>query len=546
MNADAPSRPRNDRETAAESGDLIFSLYDKSPRWLLQQIIDVGTRLVGASYGALGVFNTDGDQIVHFLTSGIDEKTRKAIGPLPSGKGVLRLLTQESRPLRIRDLTKNPDTSGFPPHHPTMTSFLGVPLKSQEIVHGNLYFTNKIGADSFTPEDERIAENFAVLAVAAIERRAALEQLHQTEKLDALGRLSAGVSHDFNNALGIIHGGAELLDRLLRKENIDPAILEYVDIIMKSAMGAAQTVKRLQDFARKRDDRPVSVADLNEAVRVAAEMTRPRWKSEAEASGLHIELIVEPGAKHPFVSGVETELHEILVNLINNALDAMPDGGKIVLNTEDTAGGPRVSIKDTGTGMSPETRARAFEPFFSTKGEQGTGMGLSMVFGIIKRYGGSIGIESEEGAGTEISFTLPPSDISDVKGDETEIPSAAPAGILIVEDEPDMARMISELLSEGGYSPTVIHNGLGATRAFSASRHDLVISDLAMPGISGAEIARRIKEISPATPVLLLTGWQAVMAPEEMARSGIDGVMVKPVRKAELLTKVAQALTTRR
>lgn len=547
MSADASSRPQNDQETAAAaSGDPKSATHDKSPRLILQQIIDVGTRLVGARYGALGVFNTDGDQIVEFLTSGIDEKEREAIGPLPSGKGIIALLARESRPLRILDLTKNPHSAGFPPHHPAMTSFLGVPLKSQDIVHGNLYFTNKIGAEAFTPEDERIAENFAALAVAAIERRSALEHLHQTEKLEALGRLSAGISHDFNNALGIIHGAAELLDRHLRKENIDPAIPEYLDIIMKSAMGAAQTVKRLQDFARKRDDRPVSVADLNEVIRAAAEMTRPRWKSEAEASGLHIELAVEPGAKHPLVSGVETELHEILINLINNALDAMPDGGKIVLSTKDTAGGPRVSIKDTGTGMSPETSARAFEPFFSTKGEQGTGMGLSMVFGIVKRYGGSIGIESEEGAGTEISFTLPPSDIVDVKGNEAAIPSAGPASILIVEDEPDMARVISGLLSEGGYSPEVIHNGLEADRAFSAGRHDLVISDLAMPGISGAEVARRIKEISPATPILLLTGWQAVMSPEEMARSGIDGVMVKPVRKAELLTRVAQALTTRR
>ncbi|MBT3821173.1 MAG: response regulator [Nitrospinaceae bacterium] len=545
MSPDSSSRPQNNQDAAEPSTQGIAS-FDESPHLLLQQIIDVGTRLVGASYGALGVFNTDGDQIIRFLTSGIDEKIREAIGPPPSGKGIIGLLARESRPLRISDLTRNPLSTGIPPHHPTMTSFLGVPLKSQEIVYGNLYFTDKIGEDSFTPEDERIAENFAALAVAAIERRTALDHLHQAEKLEALGRLSAGISHDFNNALGIIHGAAELLDRQLGKENIDPAISEYLDIIMKSAMGAAQTVKRLHDFARKRDDRPASVADLNEAIQAAAEMTRPRWKSEAEASGLQIDLAIRPEARHSLVSGVESELHEILINLINNALDAMPGGGNIVLSTEDTNGGPRVSIKDTGTGMSPETSARAFEPFFSTKGEQGTGMGLSMVFGIIKHYGGSIGIESEAGVGTEISFTLPPSNIVDEKRTETAIPSAGPANILIIEDEPDMARVISDLLSEEGYSPHVIHNGLEATQAFEAGRHDLVISDLAMPGISGSEIARRIKEISPSTPVLLLTGWQAGMPPEEMVQSGIDGIMVKPVRKTELLTRVAQALTARK
>ena len=172
----------------------------------------MGTHLVGANYGALGVFNTDGDQIVRFLTSVIDEKVREAIGPLPGGKGIIDLLARESRSLRILDFTKNPHA-------------VGVPLKSQEIVHENLYFTNKIGVVSFIPEDERIAESFTVLAVASIERSAALEHLHQTEKLEALNRLSAGISHDFNNALGIIHGAAELLERYMVKENIDPAIL---------------------------------------------------------------------------------------------------------------------------------------------------------------------------------------------------------------------------------------------------------------------------------------------------------------------------------
>jgi C4-dicarboxylate-specific signal transduction histidine kinase len=170
-----------------------------------------------------------------------------------------------------------------------------------------------------------------------------------------------------------------------------------LDIIMKSAMDAARTVKRLQDFVRKRDDWPESVADLNEAIRAAAEMTRPRWKSEAEASGVHIELVVEHGERQPLVSGVETELHEIL---INNAFDAMPDGGKIILSPTNTAGGPRVSVRDTGPGMSPETKERGVQsPFSPPKGEQGTG--------------------------SEVSFTLPTSDIVDVKWSRLRSPRSA-------------------------------------------------------------------------------------------------------------------------
>jgi signal transduction histidine kinase len=375
------------------------------------------------------------------------------------------------------------------------------------------------------------------------ERKLVEDQLHQSEKLEALGRLSSGVSHDFNNALEIIHGSAEVLERLLRREEVDPDILEYVDIILKSAMSAAGTVKRLQDFARKREDRPASVADLNEVIREAAEITSPRWKSEAEAGGIPLEFIVEPLARKPLVSGVDTELHEILINLINNALDAMPEGGRITLITEDTPEGPRVVLADNGHGMSAEVRARAFEPFFSTKGESGTGMGLSMAFGIVKRYGGSIAIESEEGAGTRISFSLPSSEfVEDDYGEETII-HAGPASILVIEDEPDMVRVVRDLLEEGGYTVEIAGDGATGIEIFSGARHDLVISDLAMPGMSGTEVARRSKDISPATPVFLLTGWQAVMDSEELSECGVDRVMVKPVKKAKLHRNVTEMLT---
>jgi PAS domain S-box-containing protein len=463
---------------------------------MLQQIIDIGTRLVGARYGALGVFSESGDSVIRFITSGIDSAVREAIGPFPAGKGIIGLLARDPRPLRIGDMGEDPRSAGFPEGNPPMTSFLSVPLLSRGKIHGNLYFTDKQGMREFSAEDEKIAQSFASLSVAAIERESAFhvaresesryweilenlllisvgldlqgkitfcndfllqrtgwsreeilgrdwfeiflppetrdevhdlylkmiagggwrphhlneivtregarrliswnntvlrdpegnvigtisigeditarkmaeEQLHQSEKIEALGRLSSGVSHDFNNSLGIIHGSADVFERLLGKDT-DAHILDYIDIIQKFAMSAAQTVKRLQDFSRKREDRPVGVADLNVVIREVAEMTSPRWKSEAEAEGVPFEFIVRPLAKRPLVPGVEAELHEILINLINNSLDAMPEGGRLFVTTEDTREGPRVSVKDNGAGMTPEVKARAFEPFFSTKGE---------------------------------------------------------------------------------------------------------------------------------------------------------------------------------
>ncbi|MEE9241332.1 MAG: ATP-binding protein [bacterium] len=540
--------PRRDADSGAGNlprASIPFSL-EASSGLMFQQIVDIGTRLVGARYGAIGILNEDGDTIARFFTTGIDEKMRGEIGFLPAGKGILGVPMREPAPLRLKEVGQDPRSAGFPDHHPIMHSFLGVPLYSQGKVYGSLYFTEKQGEDEFSPEDEKLAESFAALAVAAIEREAVHEKALQNQKLEALGRLSSGVAHDFNNALGIIHGGAEVLERLLKKKDADSDTLEYLDIIQKSAMSAAHTVKRLQDFARKREDRPLGWADVNNVIRDAAEMTKPQWQSEAEARGITVDMALRPNAAHSIVNGDEAELQEILINLIINSLDAMPAGGRITISSEDTPEGPRLSVRDTGGGMPPNVRERAFEPFFSTKGEEGTGMGLSMVFGIVTRYGGAIDIESAEGAGTTVSFTLPASDTRkapEPTGGET---SSGPARILLVEDERDMARILQELLEEGGYTVEIARTGNEAIEAFSGDAFDLVITDLGVPGLPGTEVAQRIKTMSRDVPVILLSGWQTEMTPGKMAEAGIDLVVGKPVRKDDLHRAVAGILKNRR
>lgn len=512
---------------------------------MLQQIVDIGTRLVGARYGAIGILNEDSGAIARFYTSGIDEKTRKALGPFPAGKGLLGVPMRDPAPLRLKELKKDPRSAGFPEHHPIMNSFLGVPLHSQGKVYGNLYFTEKQGADEFSLEDEKLAQSFAALAVAAIEREEVHEKALRNQKLEALGRLSSGVAHDFNNALGIIHGGAEALERLVRKNGADADMLEYLDIIQKSALSAAHTVKRLQDFARKREDRPLGWANVNDVIRDAAKMTNPQWQSEAEARGITIEMALRPNAAHSIVNGEETELQEILINLIINSIDAMPEGGRITISSEDTPEGPRVSVRDTGTGMPPGVRKHAFEPFFSTKGEEGTGMGLSMVFGIVKRYGGAIDIESAENAGTTVSFVLPASETRTATTHDDKDPPGGSARILLVEDEADMARILQALLEEAGYAVEIARTGKKAIEVSSGADFDLVITDLGLPDLPGTEVAQRIKAASRNLPVILLTGWQTEMTSGKMAEAGIDLVMGKPVRKEDLHRAVARVLEAR-
>jgi PAS domain S-box-containing protein len=374
------------------------------------------------------------------------------------------------------------------------------------------------------------------------ERRQAEEHLLRSRKLEGLGQLAAGVAHDFNNTLGIVSGSAELLETILKEKPTAPEARELLEIIQNAVDSGSATIKRLQDFARHRLDPPVGWADINAIVQDVVNMTRPRWKNEMAARGYSVIMKVDASSTHSFARGDEGELCELLVNLIHNALDAMPEGGQIKIATQDAGDFIKVTVSDTGVGMAAEIQEKAFDPFFTTKGDQGSGLGLSMVFGIINRYGGRIDIESEPGAGTSVIMTLPiAEEEAEMEGNHTKLPTR-PARILLVEDEPDMARVIQSLLEEDGYSVEVATDGAAATTAFSKSPHDLVITDLAMPGMSGIELARQVKAVSPETPVILLTGWQAVMEPDEMSEAGIARVLVKPVKKVDLHRNVAEML----
>ncbi len=236
------------------------------------------------------------------------------------------------------------------------------------------------------------------------ERKWLEEQLRQSQKIEALGRVASGMAHDFNNTLGVILGFAQMSNLDTR----DPKIQHGLDMIEKAALGGAQTVKRLQDFARKREDRPSGFCNLNDVIAETVEMTRPRWKDEAEKNAVSVEVVVNLRAQRASIRGEKSELHEIFINLVYNALEALPDGGCITLSTDDSPEGIIVRVSDTGKGMTADELDRAFEPYFSTKGPQGNGLGLSMVYGIVKRYGGRITLESTPGVGTLAWISHPP------------------------------------------------------------------------------------------------------------------------------------------
>src|SRR5882724_2985009 len=258
------------------------------------------------------------------------------------------------------------------------------------------YRTYLKNIEASVAQAEQAERHVAELSHYIAEQERIREQFSQMEKLSALGELASGVAHDFNNTLAGILGRAQLL---LRTTNDPEKMKRGLDIIIKTAEDGAKTVKRIQDFARQRRDHNFELVLVDQILSDPSEITRPRWKNWAEASNIHINLDLQTGSKAK-VMGDDSELREVLVNMVFNAIDAMPAGGTLSLSTRSVGESVVISIADTGVGMDPDVRSRIFDPFFTTKGKAGLGLGLAVSFGIIRRHGGNIEVDSELGSGT--------------------------------------------------------------------------------------------------------------------------------------------------
>src|SRR3954470_20997973 len=288
-------------------------------------------------------------------------------------------------------------------------------------------------AEAAAEQAEQARRHVEELSHYIAEQERIREQYAQIEKLSALGELASGVAHDFNNTLAGILGRAQLLLSTKDPEKMESGL----QLIIKTAKDGAKTIKRIQDFARQRRDhdfQPVSVDQLLLDVR---EITRPRWKSRAESEGVHISLELQLGSDEARVMGDESELREVLVNLVFNAVDAMPQGGTLTLSTRESAGGVEIAVADTGTGMPEDVRSRVFDPFFTTKGKAGMGLGLAVSYGIVRRHEGGFEVESEVGKGTTFRLRLP----APAAGAKPEPAAEAPA-IALVPQRPGSTRVL--------------------------------------------------------------------------------------------------------
>jgi len=378
------------------------------------------------------------------------------------------------------------------------------------------------------------------LLVDMTEARRLRERLNEAEKLRALGELAGGVAHDFNNLLGAILGRVQLMRRREFEEGTDRELA----IIEKAAQDGRETVRRIQEFSRVRRDREFTVVDLGEVVRDSVEITRGRWSDDSDRRNVSTRLGVKVDGT-PRVLGNGSELREVFTNLILNAVDAMPQGGKLELTCQRIDDRVVATVSDGGVGMTEEIRRHVFDPFFTTKGHSGMGLGMSVVYGIVTRHGGSIEVETTLGEGTTFVVELPvaPAHAVVQGGDGAALPHLVrPGRILVIDDEPEIAELLEDILSTEGHSVKTAVTGTDGVKLAALSDYDLVITDLGMPDLSGWEVARRIRRRSPELPVVMVTGWGATLDAEEVRQAGIAHVVHKPFDVDEILQTTARVL----
>ncbi len=389
--------------------------------------------------------------------------------------------------------------------------------------------------------EEKVAERTHELADALQELKETQRQLLSQARLHAFSEMAGGVVHDFNNALMSVVGYSDLLLSTPALMEDRETVTEYLQIMNTSGRDAAHVVSRLRDFYRPRDFSDIfAPLELNKLLEQVVPITQPKWKDQALAAGrvVAVELDLE---KLPPVSANESELRELMTNLIFNAVDAMPQGGTITLRTRRCPEGALMEVSDTGTGMSEEVRSRCLEPFFSTKGDKGTGLGLSMVFGIVQRHMGKLDLQSEPGKGTTFSIRLPSALADAATAEECPRPEQG-LRILVVDDEPVTRDVVSRFLRMDGHDVTAVTNGHDALAEFAAHTFDLLLTDHGMPGMNGLQLAGVVKEMRQGLPVILLTGFGHAGLKSGDMPPEVDFVLSKPVPQMALRRAVAKAV----
>jgi signal transduction histidine kinase/DNA-binding response OmpR family regulator len=543
-----------------DAGRALGSIHSLDE--LLNYFIDLVSQNLKVGRVSLMLMDKKKQELYIAASKGIPEDVVKTTR-VKVGEGISGQVAKTGKSLLMKNvqsrLISNVSKTGLSDSFISSPLVLGIPIKFHDHVVGVLNITNKHTGEAFNENDLAFLSGLAGQAAVAIEAARNFEELRQTceslksaqnqliasERLNALAQMAAGVAHDFNNILSGVLGKVQLLGLQLAENSCDLGLIRSdLATVEQIALQGAERVKQIMGFAGVRREHPNTVVDMNEIVRAAVRISQPKWKDECERKGASIKVNMALGVISP-VEGNPQELTQVVNNLIFNAVEAMmPHGGNLILRTAQEREHILLEISDTGTGMPAEVRARIFEPFYTTK-EAGHGLGMSIVYGIIKRHRGDIDVESVVGQGTLFRILLPAAPASSTRKQpaETEDPQQGLTGrVLIIDDEDYNRDLFLKALTLFGHRAAAAASGAEGLELFRKEPFELVITDLSMPGMNGFQVAKEIKKINPSVPVILTSGG-ALLEKEEIGHeTGIDVILPKPFTLDQLKKIVETAL----
>lgn len=536
--------------------ELSTSIYSSlNYTEVLEKAISLSMKIIGADGGSIFILDKKANLLKPLIT--VDEKHEDKISKvtLRPGEGITGLVVQTGIGLISNHSESDARAFQVPGTPQEPESLICAPMTWSGEVIGAATLRSTSGRQ-FIEEDLEILTIFARQTADAIENAKLFESLESaynelsktqeqlilTEKLRALGEMAGGVAHDFNNVLGAILGRTQLL----LTEVDDPRWIDHLKQIEKVTFTGAKTVRKLQHFTRVSSRGQFEHIDLNKVVGDAVETTKPRWKDECQRQEILIDLRCDYGEISPIL-GNSGELVEAVSNLILNSIDALPRGGVIEIRTFMVDQQAVVTVEDNGVGISAEAIDRIFYPFFTTKGKQGTGMGLAVVYGIVTRHKGEIDVVSKPGQGTTCKLSFPAT--REIKSDKAAVAPVVKeinARILVIDDDENIRDIVFDMLEYLGHTIELAATGEEGVEKFKAREFDLVITDLGMPGISGWEVTRICKSLNPAIPVIMVSGWGNQINDEMVLTSGLDGIMAKPFEMNKINTMIQETLAKSR
>ncbi len=394
--------------------------------------------------------------------------------------------------------------------------------------------------------DEGRINYIIIVSIDVSDSKRMEKTLLQSEKLKSIGIITAGISHEFNNILAVISGNVQLLERICKD---DKKLIDKLRTIRRASKDGAEICNKMLRFTKMDEDTTSFVPyDIENLLNHAIDFTMPKCKNIAQAKGINFHINTEGMKSGYFVLCQPTEFREIFINIINNALDEMPDGGCISCSTWRTDKTIFVRISDNGRGMSDEVKKNIFDPFFTTKIATGTGLGLSMVYGIVTRHKGRIDVESSEGAGCTFTMQFPEADKVDLPKETSETDqktSIKNLRIMVVDDNEDICNILDKFLSNNGHLVRTVNNGKDAIMLTKIDDYDLVLCDLDIPGVYGADVIKALDKLSKRPKVGIITGWDEKFSAKKKDELKVDFFIKKPFEFLDLTKKINSVLGDR-